>query len=214
MIVKKNKKVIAIIGLLIIFTFLLIFIITSSKKNINNSDKVNNSSNYENYLNATNRNTVINSINRFIYATVVYVNQDNSFVEENTIYAIPIECIEIEFGETSPLGDWMPANDNYFAYVLVQYDKDTNSYLFGYTFKDSNDNGMYPLIAKNIDKDQIKEDLLLTKPTIGLITSLTSLENWKESGFSVNSNTKLHVLETEVDGKTGDNINTCTLVDY
>lgn len=44
------------------------------------------------------------------------------FTENNTIYAVPIECIALERGGTDPFGKWYQASNSYWSYVLVQYD--------------------------------------------------------------------------------------------
>ena len=129
----------------------------------------------------------------------------------NTIYAVPIECISLERGGTNPFGEWYQANNSYWAYVLVQYDDTTSSYTYGFTFKDSAGYGLYPITIEKLSTSgkEIQTGLSLAKPKNGNITNITEKDNW--TGFSVQDDTKLVVLEAASEGETGDGKKTCTL---
>ena len=165
------------------------------------------------YIIQSRRKTVILSIDGYISSTLNSVyDKDYQFTTPNTIYAIPIECISIEKGGTNPFGEWMQANDNYWAYVLVQYDKSNFSYTYGFTFKDSAGYGMYPTAQSEINlksSTQVKQGLELSKPKSGSYTNIASKENW--SGFDINDDTKVLVLEAAGEDDKGDAKSTCTL---
>lgn len=154
------------------------------------------------------------SIDSYIKTLSGSVNAlDYNFTAENTIFAIPIECIELEQGGEMAIGQWLQANNKYWAYVLVQYDYTEPSYSYAFTFKDSSGYGLYPtsgdLIREN--DNMIQLNLELTKPETGLYTNFVSEENWSNSGFKLNSTTQLKVLEAESKHKYGDGVDTCTL---
>ena len=154
---------------------------------------------------------IINTASSYIADVTFKVNNlDYDFTGENTIYAVPIECIELNKAKDNLLGMWKPVSDDYWAYVLVQYDDDTSSYTYGFTFKDSEGYGMYPISVIKLleDGSQIQKDLELFKPKTGLVTEITSIKNWGERNFMINEETKLVVLESR---KKGNNIDTCTI---
>ena len=119
------------------------------------------------YITESRKKTVVSTIGNYVTAMINEVNDlTYTFTEANTIYAVPIECIVLERGGTNPFGAWHQSNDSYWAYVLVQYDDETSSYRYGYTFKDSAGYGIYP----------------------------TTQANW--NGFIVDENTDFIVLES------------------
>jgi len=164
------------------------------------------------YITESRKKTVISTIGNYITAMVNEVNDlTYTFTDANTIYAVPIECISLERGGTNPFGAWYQANDSYWAYVLVQYDDETSSYRYGYTFKDSAGYGLYPTAQSKLNESgkQIQTGLNLKRPETGKVTTITAVDNW--NGFGVNSSTDLVVLVAESEGNIGDGINTCTL---
>ena len=164
------------------------------------------------YITQSRKKTVVSTIGNYITAMVNEVNDlTYTFTGDNTIYAVPIECIALERGGTNPFGHWLHANDAYWAYVLVQYDDETSSYTYGYTFKDSAGYGLYPTAQPKLNEQgkQIQTGLSLSKPTSGKITSTTAVTNW--NGFNVDGTTSLVVLEAESEGNSGDGEYTCTL---
>ncbi len=164
------------------------------------------------YITESRKKTVVSTIGNYITAAVNEVNDlSYTFTESNTVYAVPIECIALERGGTNPFGHWLHANDAYWAYVLVQYDDDTSSYTYGYTFKDSAGYGLYPTAQSKLNEQgkQIQTGLKLNRPTSGKITTITTTDNW--SGFNVNSSTNLIVLSALKEGEVGDGKTTCTL---
>lgn len=170
------------------------------------------------YITTSRKQVVVTAVDSYIKSVVPEVNDlEYRFSDTDVIYAVPIECIPLEEGGENPLGEWLQANDDYWAYVLVQYNPDLSNYTYGFTFKDSNGNGMYPIVYDdmNIKGKDIKTNLNLTKPQVGdgisLYTQITSEENWNNSGFRVSSSTQLKVLEATSDGETGDGKETCTL---
>ena len=164
------------------------------------------------YITQSRKKTVTTTIGNYIGALTNQVNDmEYTFTESNTVYAVPIECIALERGGTNPFGEWMQANDKYWAYVLVQYDDASSSYTYGFTFKDSAGYGLYPTTSEKLNENgsQIQQDLNLSRPTNGTITSVTEKNNW--TGFDVQDDTKLVVLEAESEGTPGDGKATCTL---
>ena len=63
---------------------------------------------------------------------------------DQSIFAVPIECIDMENEGKYPYGNWLQANKDYWAYVLVQYDPKNQKYTYGFTYKDSVGLGLYP----------------------------------------------------------------------
>ena len=164
------------------------------------------------YITQSRKKTITTTIGNYIGALTNQVNDmEYIFTEANTVYAVPIECIALERGGTNPFGEWMQASNSYWAYVLVQYDDNTSSYTYGFTFKDSAGYGLYPTTSEKLSENgsQINTDLDLTRPTTGTITNITSKDNW--NGFDLGDDTKLVVFEAESDGTPGDGKTTCTL---
>ncbi|MBE6150852.1 MAG: type II secretion system protein [Firmicutes bacterium] len=165
------------------------------------------------YITQSRKKTVVSTIGNYISAAVNEVNDlTYTFTGNNTVYAVPIECIALERGGTNPFGHWLHANDAYWAYVLVQYDDETSSYTYGYTFKDSAGYGLYPTSQAKLNEQgkQIQTGLSLTRPANGKVTTITSTTNW--SGFSVDSSTDLVVLAAMKEGEVGNGKTTCTLL--
>ena len=164
------------------------------------------------YITESRKKTVISTIGNYITAMVNEVNDlTYTFTEDNTIYAVPIECIALERGGTNPFGAWHQANDAYWAYVLVQYNDDTSSYTYGYTFKDSAGYGLYPTAQDQLNESgkQILTNLSVSKPKNGKITKITNIGNW--NGFKIDETTNLVVLTAESEGEVGNGESTCTL---
>ena len=164
------------------------------------------------YITQSRKKTVTSTIGNYIGALVNDVNDlTYTFTETNTVYAVPIDCIALERGGTNPFGAWHQASNAYWAYVLVQYDDNTSSYTYGYTFKDSAGYGLYPTSQAKLNEQgkQIQTGLSLTRPKNGKVTDITEVTNW--NGFVVNDTTNLVVLEAESEGSTGDGKTTCTL---
>ena len=165
------------------------------------------------YITQSRKKTVVSTINNYIGAMVNDINDlTYTFTESNTIYAVPIECIALERGGTSPLGKWHQANKEYWAYVLVQYDDVNSSYTYGFTFKDSSGYGLYPTTQDKLNTQgkQIKTGLNLKRPRNDYVDRIIPKNNW--DGFNLNGNTKLRTLSASLEGEVGDNKNTCTLV--
>ena len=164
------------------------------------------------YITESRKKTVVSTIGNYITAMVNEVNDlTYTFTGTNTIYAVPIECISLERGGTNPFGAWHQASNSYWAYVLVQYDDETSSYTYGYTFKDSAGYGLYPTAQSKLNEQgkQIQTGLSLTRPTNGKVTTITEVDNW--NGFAVDDTTDLVVLEATSEGEVGDGKTTCTL---
>ena len=196
---KKNKKgftLIELLAVIVILGLLMAIAIPSITRYITQSRKKTAVSTIGNYMSA-----VVNEVNDLEY----------TFTGSNTIYAVPIECVSVERGGKSPFGEWLQANDAYWAYVLVQYDELSSLYTYGFTFKDSAGYGMYPMSEAKIDSkgSQIQTGLNLTRPKDGKATNFIESSKW--DGFSVDGNTELVVLEATSENGTGDGENTCTL---
>jgi len=202
---KKNKKkkkpkkgftLIELLAVIVILGLLMVIAIPSVTKYITQSRKKTVSTTIGNYVGA-----LTNQVNDMEYI----------FTGANTIYAVPIECISLERGGTNPFGKWHQANDNYWAYVLIQYNDETSSYTYGFTFKDSAGYGLYPTTIEKLNENgsQINTNLTLTRPTSGTITNIATKNNW--IGFNLTDDTNLIVLEAESEGTLGDGVTTCTL---
>ena len=195
----KNRKGFTLIELLVVIVILgllMAIAIPSITKYITESRKKTLVSTMGNYMSA-----MVNEVNDLTY----------TFTETNTVYAVPIECIALERGGNDPFGLWHQANDAYWAYVLVQYDDETSSYTYGYTFKDSAGYGLYPTAQSKLNEQgkQIQTGLDLKKPESGKVTNITVVANW--NGFVVDSTTDLVVLKAAKEGEVGDGKTTCTL---
>ena len=164
------------------------------------------------YITQSRKKTVSTTIDNYMSALTNQVNDmEYTFTAANTIYAVPIECIAVERGGTNPFGEWHQASNSYWAYVLVQYDDNTSSYIYGFTFKDSAGYGLYPTSSEKLNESgsQIQTGLSLTRPTDGNITNITAKANWL--GFDVKDDTNLEVLVASSEGETGNGTTTCTL---
>lgn len=141
------------------------------------------------------------------------INGNYDFADEKyTVYAVPIECIEMEKRGEDPYGQWMMANEDYWAYVLVQWDPVVKKYNYGFTFKDSVGWGLYPTSENNFNDPQtnIMFDLDLYRPRTGLYSNIAGAKDW--AGFKINGHTQLQVLETSYSGSEGNGKTVCTLV--
>lgn len=161
------------------------------------------------YITASRKNTLLTTIEEYIRIANTEINSATyNFYESNRIYAIPIECLPIEKGGENPFGEWMQANSDYWAYVLAEYNPSDNTFTFGFMFKDSEDNGLYPTERNQIEADQIQDSYDdLIKPYTGKAVEYMSSDKWE--GFTIDDNTELVVLDTVstgADGKT-----TCVL---
>jgi len=116
------------------------------------------------YINQSKKKTLVTTINNYISAASVEVNNmEYKFTDPTVVYAIPVNCIALEKGGDDPFGDWVPNHTvdtngeitqfgTNWAYVLVQYDSSNHNYIYGFTFKDSAGYGMYPKSLKNVDE--------------------------------------------------------------
>lgn len=161
------------------------------------------------YITSSRKSTLLTTIEEYIRIANTEINGGTyHFFEPNRIYAIPIECLPVEKGGEDPFGEWLQANENYWAYVLAEYNPSDNTFTFGFTFKDSAKNGLYPTERNQIKADQIKDSYDdLTKPETGKAIEYMASDKW--NGFTIDNNTELVVLDTVstgADGKT-----TCVL---
>lgn len=196
---KKNKKgftLIELLAVIVILGLLMAIAIPAVTRYIVDSRKKTLTTTISNYLGA-----LTNEVNDAEY----------NFSDSSKIYAIPIECISLEKGGTDPFGEWLQSDNNYWAYVLVQYDNINYNYRYGFTFKDSAGYGIYPTTKDNLKSDgsQIKTDLGLTRPASSFAIEYLEKDKW--IGFDIKNNTELIVLESTSEGEIGDGISTCTL---
>ena len=160
------------------------------------------------YITASRKNTLLTTIEEYIRIANTEINSATySFYEPNRIYAIPIECLPIEKGGEDPFGEWLQANSDYWAYVLAEYNPSNNTFTFGFTFRDSADNGLYPTERNQIEADKVKDSYDdLVKPYTGKATEFMPSDKWE--GFTIDDDTELIVLES---GSKGNGKTTCTL---
>ena len=166
------------------------------------------------YITQSRKKTLAASIHAYIDAVITQVNDgEYSFTDSTKIFAVPIECIPLEKGGTNPFGEWIQSNDEYWAYVLVQYDNINFNYIYGFTFKDSAGYGMYPITTTKMSSNgsEIATDLFVSRPKTGMYTLVTSEEKWQESGFIINPDIRLSVLTSKTEGKEGNGKTSCTL---
>ena len=166
------------------------------------------------YITQSRKKTLATTISKYIDSGMVSVNNgEYIFNDSNVIYAIPIECIPMERGGDNPFGEWLQVNNEYWAYVLVQYNSEEFSYNYGFTFKDSSGYGMHPVSLEDMDIKgrNVLTNLNLVQPRTGLASNFSTLDYWKESGFNINEETRIKVLCSGLEGETGDGKNTCTL---
>ena len=155
------------------------------------------------YITQSRKKTLTTTIGNYASALITDVNNmEYVFTATDTIYAVPVECIEVERGGNNPFGKWSPATENYWAYVLVQYDDKTSSYIYGFTFKDSAGYGIYPTTLEKLKESgsQIQTDLQFGEVASGSYYNWTSVENWNNSGFIINDNTVVMVLDKDENG--------------
>ena len=159
------------------------------------------------------KDTLFNTMDAYIESLKLEVMDGTyQFLDSNeTVYAVPIECIALEQGGKNPYGEWLQANDDYWAYVLVQYDTKTENYTYGFTYKDTVGWSLYPTNEENFDDPDTKimKYLDVYKPRTGLFSNIAGVKDW--AGFELEHDTPLIVLESETDGVAGDGRTTCTL---
>ena len=159
------------------------------------------------------RKTLMETVTSYMSSVTIEVNNRNfHFSTRDTIFAVPIECIDVDKGGTDPFGVWLPATSSKWAYVLVQYDYINREYIYGFTFKDNQGFGIYPTSQKFLESDgsQVINKIDISKPINGELTSVTSLDRWQ--GFILTDDTELIVLSALPKGEEGDGKNTCTLM--
>ena len=164
------------------------------------------------YITQSRVKTLVSTIDSYVTAVVTQVNDgEYKFSDSTKIFAIPIECIPLEKGGTDPFGNWMQANKDYWAYVLVHYDSENYNYEYGFTFKDDAGYGLYPTINSKIENSMVKTGYSdLTQPKNGLAKNFVPLTKWE--GFSkINEGTELVVLKATKEGVEGNGQTTCTL---
>ena len=90
------------------------------------------------YITQSRKKTLISSVDSYVTAVTTAVN-DNEFgamSKEDTMYYVPVSneennsCISLEKGGTNPFGNWKE------AYVVVNYDAESYSYDYYFTFID------------------------------------------------------------------------------
>ena len=197
---KRNKKAFTLIELLAVIVILGIIMLIAIPS-------------VTGYITASRKKTLEVTMKEYISIANMGLSTGNYHLYgKNYIYAIPIECLPTEKGGEDPFGEWLQANDNYWAYVLAQYDVTTGEYTYGFTFKDSAGNGMYPIEKDQIGAtaNQVKDTYTdLYKPSSGKAFDYLPSDKW--TGFTLNEDTELVVLEAMPEGQSGDGKTTCTL---
>ncbi|MBQ7105624.1 MAG: type II secretion system protein [Bacilli bacterium] len=96
------------------------------------------------YITQSRKKTLVNSIDSFITAAATAVNNNEfgALSNQDVSYYIPVSnkaedsCISLEKGGTDPFGNWKE------AYVVVNYDAESYSYDYYFTFIDDAGYGM------------------------------------------------------------------------
>jgi len=132
------------------------------------------------YISSSKKKTLTTTIGKYIDAGIMSVNNGDFVLNENNvIYAIPIECIPMERNGTNPFGEWLQVNNEYWAYVLIQYDENSSEFTYGFTFKDSSGYGLYPITYELMEKNgkDVRTELEVFQPRTGLVTYFVSGEH-------------------------------------
>ena len=161
------------------------------------------------------KDTLFNTMDAYIESLKMEV-MDGTYTflnSEEIIYAVPIECIELESGGKNPFGNWKQAGKDYWGYVLVQYDAETQNYTFGFTYKDSVGWSLYPTAEEHLTDPQtsIEKNIDLYKPYSGTFGNIAGPKDW--AGFDLNSTAELIVLESSTIGGSADYKSICPLVE-
>ena len=165
------------------------------------------------FIFSSRKRTLIETATSYMLSLTIEVNNKNFYFSDiDTIFAVPIECIDVDKGGTDPFGVWMPATSSQWAYVLVQYDHVKREYIYGFTFKDNQGFGIYPTSQAYLDGNgkQIINKIELSQPKDGKIDSMAPLDRWK--GFVVTEDTNLIVVDAVSRQVKGDGKNTCTVM--
>lgn len=165
------------------------------------------------FLISSRKKTLMETVSSYMSSITIEVNNKNFyFSERDTIFAVPIECIDVDKGGTDPFGVWLPATSSKWAYVLVQYDYINKEYIYGFTFKDNQGFGIYPTSQKYLEADgsQVISKIEISQPISGDIKSITTFDRWQ--GFILNDDTDLVVLRALPKGEEGNGKTTCTLM--
>lgn len=160
------------------------------------------------YITQSRKKTLVTTMGNYMKSVMQEVNDgEYLFVEKNTIYALPIECIAVESGGQNPFGEWYDASNGFWAYVLVQYDDLNSNFTYGFTFKDNAGYGLEPITQQKLETsgNQIKTNVGLSRPITGYAKNYVSLDKW--TGFVVDDQTTLQVLTVDIGG---DHTTTCT----
>jgi len=107
------------------------------------------------YIIQSRKKTLVSTIDNYIQAVSVDVNNGEYDFTDGKIYAVPINCVSLEKGGKDPFGKWNGFGDDgwdSWAYVLVQHDGN-DSYIYGFTFKDTAGYGMYPKAVNKIESN-------------------------------------------------------------
>lgn len=167
-----------------------------------------------NYINESRKKALVTTIGMYIDSVGVKVNSlEYNFMKENTIFALPVECLPVEKGGDDPFGEWIQSGKNYWSFVLVQYVPETSSYIYGFTFKDSAGYGLFPTSSNNFDKngkDIIPSVKDLERPFNSYAVEYLDYDKW--NGFDIHDDTELVVLDATSEGEVGDGINSCALM--
>ena len=169
------------------------------------------------YITQSRKKTLTNTISNYMSALTTEVNNmEYTFTASNTIYAVPIECIAVERGGTDPFGYWYPAHTTagasnaYWAYVLVQYDDNTSSYTYGFTFKDSAGYSLLPTASTKLSESgsqivtgntfKVAPNTKVATVSGDTVTAATTAKAVADAsgawaGFKVNDTTQLLVLK-------------------
>ena len=168
------------------------------------------------YITQSRKKTLTNTISNYMSALTSEVNNmEYTFTANDTVYAVPIECIAVERGGTDPFGYWYPAHsatgaNAYWAYVLVQYDDNTSSYTYGFTFKDSAGYSLLPTASTKLSEGgsqivtnntfKLAPNTKLATVTDGALVAGTTAKAVADAtgawtGFKVTDSTKLVVLQ-------------------
>lgn len=121
------------------------------------------------YIDQSRKKTLVSTIGNYISAATIAMNNgdytftNHSNYETGTLYAVELNCVDLEKGGSNPYGTWGEG-----SYVLIRYVED-KGYNYGFQFKDSSNHFMTARLHNQINQAAIEQGT----NTIGNDTAIT-----------------------------------------